>query len=303
MVRLYFPGLIGMTLLLLVTACGPLAPTAQSSAAPFFTPGTAVPENAPPAPVTPTVPTSQPLEKTAAPQLCDSQQGSIEPYQITWQDATLTGRIYLPPCYSQDLSRYYPTLFLLHGATETDQEWDDLGIDEQADLLIDQGKIPPLLIVMPREVTWLSVAENPFGDRLAQVLVPWVERHYRALPDRQHRAVGGMSRGGNWAVRLGLLHWGLFGSLGGHSTPLFFGDLKRVPGWLEAIPPEMMPRIYLDIGEGDNNLQDAEGFYKTLVKAGVNPEWHLSPGLHDEAYWQAHLEEYLLWYSAGWEDQ
>lgn len=223
-------------------------------------------------------------------------------YQIPWQDETLTGRIYLPPCYDQDPDRLYPTLYLLHGATETDQEWDELGIDETADRLIAQGSIPPLLIIMPREITWLSVAQNPFGDRLAQVVVPWVEEHYRVQPDRQHRAVGGLSRGGNWAVRLGLLHWGLFGSLGAHSTPLFFGDLPRVPEWLEAIPQEMVPRIYLDIGEGDNNLKDAQSFYQALVKAGVTPEWHLNPGLHNAAYWKAHLEEYLLWYSAGWQD-
>ena len=297
-----FPVLIGITLLVLVSACSP-SPTAsvEPVPSPSGSPSPTILGSGTPAPKSTALPTAEAPIGSPTQTLCPDQQGRIEKYQILWQDETLTGRIYLPPCYDQDLDRRYPALYLLHGATETDQEWDDLGVDEIADLLIAQERIPPLLIVMPREITWLNVAQNPFGDRLAQVVVPWVEEHYRALPDRQQRAVGGMSRGGNWAVRLGLLHWGLFGSLGGHSTPLFYGDLKRVPGWLEAIPPGMTPRIYLDIGEGDNNLEDALSFYQALVKAGVTPEWHLNPGLHNETYWKAHLEEYLLWYSAGWQ--
>jgi enterochelin esterase-like enzyme len=301
MPRVWFPVLIIISLLL-VSACSPPPTIDIPVPAPSTSPSPSIPEDDLPAPDPTGISTIEPLKSPTPAEPCSSGKGSIEHYQIAWQEETLTGRIYLPACYSQDLDRLFPTLYLLHGATETDQEWDSLGIDETADRLIAQGKISPLLIVMPREITWKSVAENPFGDRLAQVVVPWVESHYRAVSDRQHRAVGGMSRGGNWAVRLGLLHWGLFGSLGAHSTPLFYGDLKRVPGWLEAIPPQMMPRIYLDIGEGDNNLQEAEAFQEVLDKAGVNPEWHLYPGLHNEDYWKAHLEDYLQWYSAGWKD-
>ncbi len=227
----------------------------------------------------------------------------MQAYEIPWQDETLTGRIYTPPCYGQDPDRRYPTLYLLHGATETDQQWDDLGVDELADELITGGEIPPLIIVMPREITWLSLPDDPFGDQLVQVVIPWVERRYQADPNRGDRAVGGLSRGGNWAIRLGLLHWGLFGSLGGHSAPLFYGDLKRVPGWLEGIPAEKIPRIYLDIGEGDKNLDEARAFRDILLAEGIEPEWHLNPGLHNEAYWRSHLKEYLLWYSSGWKDR
>ena len=303
MARARFPGLTVILLLVLVASCSP-SPTADVKLSPPLSPSPSpiIPGSDTPVPEEVTESTAEPQGGQTLPDPCPDHTGRIEKYQIDWEDEIQTGRIYLPPCYDRDLDSYYPTLYLLHGATETDQEWDALGADEMADLLIDQGKIPPLLIVMPRENTWLNVAQNPFGDHLAQVVIPWIEDHYRALPDRQHRAIGGMSRGGNWAVRLGLLHWGLFGSLGGHSTPLFYGDLKRVPGWLEAIPPEMTPRIYLDIGEGDKNLEDAQSFYQVLVNAGLSPEWHVYPGLHNEAYWKAHLEEYLLWYSAGWTD-
>lgn len=226
----------------------------------------------------------------------------MQGYDVPWKGESLSGRIYTPPCYGEDPDRRYPVLYLLHGDTETDQQWDDLGINELADELIGRGEIPPLLIVMPRELTWLSPPENPFGDQLVQAVLPWVDSHYQTIADRRHRAVGGLSRGGNWAVRLGLLHWGLFGSLGGHSTPLFYGDLNRVPGWLEAIPPDKFPRIYLDIGDADTNLEEARAFHKLLLDHDLAPEWHLNSGLHDRTYWLSHLEEYLRWYSAGWSE-
>ncbi len=68
------------------------------------------------------------------------------------------------------------------------------------------------------------------------------------------------------------------------------------------IPDTSIPRIYLDISEGDKNLPEAESLRDILKEAGVSLEWHLYPGLHNDAYWNEHLKEYLLWYSAGWSD-
>ena len=244
------------------------------------------------------------LHATAVPdRTCSDASGVIDTYEINWKDEVLTGRIYLPPCYGQNPDQDYPTLYMLHGATETDQQWDDLGLDEWADTLIFEKDIPPLIIIMPREITWIILPENPFGDHLVTAIIPWIDDHYQTLENRDFRAIGGMSRGGNWAVRLGLLHWGLFGSIGAHSTPLFLGDLNRVPGWVEIIPASQTPRILMDIGDGDNNLADAEAFRESLLDQDIPHEWRLYPGLHNEKYWKSHLEEYLKWYSAGWADQ
>jgi len=245
-----------------------------------------------------------PQYATAVPdRTCSEASGTIDNYEISWKDEVLTGRIYLPPCYGQDPDLAYPTLYMMHGATETDQQWDDLGLDEWADTLIFEKEIPPLIIIMPREITWIILPENPFGDHLVTAIIPWIDDHFQTLENRDYRAIGGMSRGGNWAVRLGLLHWGLFGSIGAHSTPLFLGDLNRVPGWVEIIPASQTPRILMDIGEGDNNLADAEALHESLLDQEISHEWRLYPGLHDEKYWKSHLGEYLKWYSAGWAEK
>ena len=245
--------------------------------------------------------TIEALKRTPATEVkCLNDGGDVIEYEIADEDGDLKGRIYLPPCYDDDPAQRYPVLYILHGDTETDQQWDDLGLDEWADNLIAGNEIPPLIIVMPRESTWIELPENPFGDQLVKTVVPWIDKTYRTLPDRQYRAVGGLSRGGNWAVRVGLLHWGLFGSIGAHSTPLFFGDLNRIPGWIEVIPSAMLPRIMIDIGEGDNHLVESNEFHQLLIELGVPVDHQLNPGLHNNTYWRSHLEEYLRWYSAGW---
>ena len=233
---------------------------------------------------------------------CLDQSGSIIRYQNGENAAGLSGTIYLPPCYGLDPEQRYPTLYLLHGATETDQQWGNLGIIEAADRLIAGSSIPPMIIIMPLELTWVELPENPFGDYLIAELIPWVDHEYLTLADRENRAIGGLSRGGNWAVRIGLLHWALFGTIGAHSTPLFFGDLNRMPGWIEGIPVARLPRIYLDIGRDDTNLEATENFIEILSELDVPYSWIVNSGLHDEIYWSDHLDEYLLWYGSGWQD-
>jgi len=233
---------------------------------------------------------------------CREEWGSVQQFtlQIFRTEDKIRGRIYTPPCYGMDPDQVYPTLYLFHGATSADQQWDDLGVDERADQLISQGEISPLIIIMPEEKSWISFPENPFGDYIVKDLIPWVDKNYQTLADRKYRAIGGLSRGGNWAVRIGFLHWGLFGSVGAHSTPLFIGDLERIPGWFEVIPESKIPRIYLDIGVDDNDRDDAEAFGSLLSELGIAYSWNLSPGLHEKSYWQSHLDEYLIWYSTGW---
>ena len=75
-----------------------------------------------------------------------------------------------------------------------------------------------------------------------------------------------------------------------------------MPAWLEEIPRDSIPRIYLDISEGDKNLAEEEALHEVLRKAGIPHEWQVYPGLHNDTYWSSHLEEYLLWYSAGWSE-
>lgn len=263
------------------------------------------PTQAQPSPTLTPPPTSAPSpSSTPTPLACWSQPGRVD------SGSLLSGRlklpleyaVYLPPCYDQQPQRRYPVLYLIHGMNYNHDQWDRLGADETANALAAAGEVNPFIIVMPRDRSWDEPGQDPFGEALLEELIPYVDQTYRTLPEREYRAIGGLSRGAGWAVHLGLSRWDLFGAIGGHSLPVFWSDTSRVRGWLAAIPTDSYPRIYLDIGEKDRPsiLNSARWFENLLNEAGIPHEWYLNPGYHNEEYWSAHVEAYLRWYAQEW---
>ncbi len=243
-------------------------------------------------------------ETTLPPPACWRQGGHIERGAVRTDllPLPLEYRLYLPPCYTRLPSLRFPVLYLIHGQSFNDDQWDRLGIDETANLLIAAEEISPLIIVMPRDRVWTQPTEDAFGQAVVDVLIPWIDQRYRTLPEREYRAVGGLSRGAGWALHLGLSRWESFAAIGLHSLPVFWTDLPHIRTWLDAIPPESLPRIYLDSPDKDRPqiARSTAWFEELLTKQGIPHEWHLFPGYHEEAYWEAHLEEYLRWYARDW---
>jgi enterochelin esterase-like enzyme len=213
-------------------------------------------------------------------------------------------RLVLPPCYDELSEQRYPVLYLIHGQSFNDDQWERLGAAEIAGKLAASGELPPFIIVMPRDRLWFDPANDPFGQAVLEVLIPYVDANYRTLPERASRAIGGLSRGGAWALHLGLSAWETFGAIGMHSGFAFQSDLTNIRHWLADVPLEQWPRIYMDLSDNDRPViaQSAVWFERQLTAYGIPHEWHLFPGYHEEAYWAAHVEQYLRWYAEGWGD-
>ncbi|MQC25851.1 MAG: hypothetical protein DWG76_00150 [Chloroflexi bacterium] len=235
---------------------------------------------------------------------CLARRGEVEILEIESQflDAGLRFRVYTPPCYAEQAQRSFPVLYLIHGQTFNDDQWDRLGADETADQLISAGDIAPFLIVMPYDRSSAQPAVDQFGEAVIEELLPWIAENYRTLEERDYRAVGGLSRGASWALHFGMLYPQLFGAMAGHSPPVFVEDAGKVRGWLDGIDATQMPRIWLDIGERDRPeiLNSALWFEGLLNEKGIPHEWHLFPGAHTESYWMSHTETYLRWYAQNW---
>jgi len=263
------------------------------------------PHSAPPTwTITPTITFTPAPTATSTPLACWQQGGRLSDHSLRTErlPLPLEYRLYLPPCYDQQPDRRYPVLYLIHGQNYDHDQWDRLGADEAADRLIASGEIPPLIIVFPRDRSWAQPTEDMFGQVIADELAPAIDGQYRAIPDRRYRAIAGLSRGAGWAVHLGLSRWELFGVIGAHSLPVFWADTSHIRGWLDAIPPEDLPRIYLDIGEKDRPaiLASAMWFENLLNERDIPHEWYLFTGYHEESYWEAHMEQYLRWYTREW---
>jgi enterochelin esterase-like enzyme len=241
---------------------------------------------------------------TAAPTSipCTQATGSIKNIDIPASQLShpINVYIYLPPCYAVNSQEEYPTLYMLHGQAGSNDQWIEIGLTDAADQLITEKKIPPLIIVMPDEEEWQSGPESSnFGKALIEDVIPFIQDHYRSCPARSCRAVGGFSRGGNWAVYLGFSHPEVFSAVGAHSTPLFYGEVGRIESKIESMNTlTTLPEFYIDVGKKDEQKQKVLDFVELLKELGVGYEFHQNEGRHEIAYWNAHVDDYLLWYSA-----
>lgn len=250
----------------------------------------------------PTITPTHTSEASEPGEACQQPHGEVLSLQT--QDTLYengSARIYLPPCYSNHPARRYPTLYLLHGMNNTDEQWVRLGVPETADQLIHAGQVLPFIIVMPNEtLSDQDPDDSQFDDWLVNTLVPKVDQEYATCITRECRAIGGLSRGSGWAFRIGLINWQTFGAIGAHSFSPFDGDLEKMDTWLTIMSAGQRPRLYLDIGIYDQAIPDAQQFEQKLINLRFEHEWHLNDGAHNEDYWHAHVAEYLKWYAAGW---
>ncbi|MFN8448174.1 MAG: alpha/beta hydrolase-fold protein [Anaerolineae bacterium] len=81
---------------------------------------------------------------------------------------------------------------------------------ERIDRLITTGKMRPVIAVLPDCFTIFGGAQyinssalGRYEDYLVDELIPYVDAHYRTLPDRVHRAITGKSSAakGRWCSR------------------------------------------------------------------------------------------------------
>jgi enterochelin esterase-like enzyme len=277
------------TLLATITACTP-----SSRPIPTSTPVPSVPS--PTAQATPTIH----FFPTSTPSICRTLPGRIEEGALDSFEPAQEFRVYLPPCYDENTDTRYPVLYLLHGQTYTDDQWIRLGATRILDDLILSGESQPFIMVFPDDRYWNLEAGPGFGDRLINDLIPYIDSTYRTLPDRNHRAIGGMSRGAGWSLRLGLAQWELFSVIGLHSLAVLQKDTSRILGWVTAIPASSRPQIFMDIGDDDQELIMAQRVESQFNDLGISHEWRLYGGAHTEKYWGTHVEEYVRWYGEQW---
>jgi enterochelin esterase-like enzyme len=222
--------------------------------------------------------------------------------------------VYLPPAYATSAKRY-PVLYMLHGMSGTNAEWQGYGLFDRADAMIRAGQLQPLIIVLPQGDTayWVDHAvtdKQAWGRYMAHDVVNDVDARFRTIADSAHRAIGGVSMGAHGAVQLAFNYPGTFSVVGAHSlvlrrydtAPAYFGlpadYAKRDPMQLAVAKTELLRSVdlWIDIGDKDQWVGLAKQFDGELNGLKVTHVWHEWSGDHSATYWSAHLGDYLHFY-------
>ena len=129
--------------------------------------------------------------------------------------------VYLPPSYAANKSKRYPVAYLLHGYGLTADRWMPFtAMQETSDKLIASGAMKEMILVNPDAFTKYSgsmySSSATIGDWetfIAEDLVSYIDGHYRTIPNRMSRGLGGHSMGGYGTIRIGMKRPDVFSSM------------------------------------------------------------------------------------------
>jgi enterochelin esterase-like enzyme len=129
-----------------------------------------------------------------------------------------------------------------------------------------------------------------YPQSLVEEVIPFIEKNYRVIVDKDSRAIAGLSMGGGHTVQATNNNPGVFGwiavwSAGGQDTPEFTAALTKVKD-------AGVMHYYVAAGTTDMALNGSKTLYEVAKKVGLNTSWHESPGAHYWFIWRVFLGDY-----------
>ena len=232
---------------------------------------------------------------------------------------TLKAAISFPSGYENGESRY-PVVYLLHGGSGAFSDWHqkvtENGIVNQ---MAEEHKV---LIVTPGVGPASYYYDSPLLDSvryetyMIQELIPFIDKNYRTLAQKESRAITGLSMGGHGAITLAAKHPTLFiaaGSMSGvmnidtdlwkvgedfrslrkkgqiemlgainYQGPLF--NPYTAVGLVDQLKNQKVSLI-IDCGVDDFLIETNRQMHSLLMEKKVAHEYIERPGAHTWNYW------------------
>lgn len=227
-----------------------------------------------------------------------------------------------------DVSIFVPSgaikgiVILLHGVYGSHWAWSlKGGVHKTTQQLIDEGKIEPMLLIMP--------SDGLFGDGSGYLpyhtenYEDWIVSDLRNLiyeiqpnlnPDLP-LFISGLSMGGYGAMRLGAKYPQVFKTFSGLSSITEFGQLKQfleneddtllkenvlaeesTLQWMLA-NKSLLPLFRFDCGKDDILIEANRKLHETLLANNIPHIYEEYEGTHQWPYWQAHIVDSLLFFN------
>ena len=222
--------------------------------------------------------------------------------------------IYTPPGYDTNVSTRYPVLYLQHGSGEDETGWTFQG---RANLILDNliagKKAVPMIIVMdncyasrPSQnagADGRGAVTAAFPDVMVNEVIPMIDSSLRTIADREHRAMAGLSMGGNVTLQTTIPHLDTFAYIGAFSGTMnglntnaldhataFNGAFKDGEGFNQQVK-----LLWIGMGTAEPNpFPGAIGAFRAMLdKAGIRYIYYESPGTaHEWQTWRRDLNDF-----------
>ncbi|MBO7418773.1 MAG: esterase [Bacteroidaceae bacterium] len=253
-----------------------------------------------------------------------SKPGNVEHVWYYSAENGMTRRMYVytPAGYDRNnKSVKYPVLYLLHGGGGDEDAWSTLGRTCQIlDNLIAQGKAKPMIVVMPNgnpnqyaaqtlgipvktDVKQYASGFDNYSSLVADIL-PYIEKNYPVIKNRNGRAVAGLSMGGGQSFYIAFRNVDVFANVGIFSSGLIgataiggapFDAEQHFPGmYTNPSKYNKFDVIYLACGEQDNRIDGMLDFKQKLTDKGYKGVvWEQYPGGHEWKVWRRNLSSFV----------
>jgi enterochelin esterase-like enzyme len=235
---------------------------------------------------------------TASDPTCDQLEGYVDrrTYPGFLSGEPVDTLVYLPPCYDPYL-KVYPVLFLLHGKPQDERHWSILGVEDIVTQGIFEQGWPEVILVMPEqpEPLFSNTDGGPgsLEQEFMQGLIPFVLDRYAISGEGEHWAIAGISRGGVWALELGLRHPLTFQAVAALSPSLNVNHARPAydPVLIVKTVEQFPTRVFLGAGETDSARTKTLELAGALEEQDVNVLYLEVPGTHESSTWIQLLPE------------
>ena len=208
--------------------------------------------------------------------------------------ATNHAIVYLPPSYMTNMQKKYPVFYLISGTTDTEEVYYKVGrVNYILDNLLAEKQAQEMIVVLPYgNPMKLKLQDAPttvpgattkersdeiarqmrfggdvFSQDLINDLMPYIEKNYRTKADRDHRAIGGFSRGGNQGLFNGLTNLDKFSYLCSYSS-FTSTDIPDVYDNAAGLNKKLH-LFWLGVGTDDFLYGNARDYMEFLDKKGI----------------------------------
>ena len=217
--------------------------------------------------------------------------------------------VYTPAEYDKNPKKRYPVLYLQHGMAENETGWHVQGrMAHILDNNIAEGKAEPMIVVMDNGNCDYGFGSKPgegmndFGASFTQVLtedvIPFIDQTFRTRPQREFRAMAGLSWGGLQSFNIALTHLDTFAHLGSFSGAIFAlagGDITKVYDGVFADAARVNKQLRtLFLGTGTEENLGTKAVHEKLDAAGVKNVYYESQGTaHEWLTWRRCLNQFV----------